>query len=315
MDAEAGAQSERMLLPSLSAKCFIPAKCAPGWNRNASSLFTRGRNCQWQEDPNRKPYKEGILGFWGRKAESSREWKENHPPGLDTTLLWNEILLLPDTPRTVGCGADGRGGVSIREQRRLMCSAWASLGRWAVRETQGGAEALPPVPPSPLTPLPLSPELGTPQCLQFWVTEGTGLSSINCPICLNEADSAAWKEACFWNNPRVWQSPTEQREPGAMGALFAVVLLQSGGLSGGHERRNWRWELSPSTQRPVSLLFLTHRREKLTRHQSHLPALEWKGRHLRKRGWRRQGQRLLASSLLGARVTTSLGSQGLQHHP
>lgn len=45
--------------------------------------------------------------------------------------------------------------------------------------------------PAPLTPLCPGPELGTPQCLQFWVTEGTWLSSINCPIHLNEADSAA----------------------------------------------------------------------------------------------------------------------------
>lgn len=86
------------------------------------------------------------------------------PLGPDTFLTWKEILLRPDTPRTVdldgpvGCWVE-TGGLQGAED------ADVPLGReGAVRETREG--------PKPSFP---APEPGTPRRLQFWVMEGTRL--------------------------------------------------------------------------------------------------------------------------------------------
>lgn len=88
----------------------------------------------------------GILGLEGRELP---EWKENHPSCLETTLQWKEILLLPDTLRTVCCGSDVRGGVPQEaEEADVQCLGLP--GEVGCQRNPRGCRSLPPLgPPLP----------------------------------------------------------------------------------------------------------------------------------------------------------------------
>lgn len=57
--------------------------------------------------------------------------------------------------------------------------------------------------------------------------------------------------------------------------------------------------------RATSLLFFTHLQEKLSRHQSHLPALNWKeGDSEEEKGWRRLGRGVQGEEAEGQEMGT-----------
>lgn len=78
-----------------------------------ASLFNWGRNrvTSFQKDPKRKSHEEGTQP---RILELERRVLSgvggNYSPDLETTLAWNESLLLPDTPMTAGVRAWGFDG-------------------------------------------------------------------------------------------------------------------------------------------------------------------------------------------------------------